>query len=111
MSMRNIRMTVSYDGTEFNGFQAQPKGRTVQGELERVLKLLTREEIAIHASGRTDAGVHASGQVFHFTTDSSIPIDRFAIAMNTKLPQDIIVLDAHEMPIDFHARHHVKRKT
>lgn len=109
--MRNIKMTVSYDGTGFNGFQAQPKGRTVQGEIERVLKLLTREEIVVHASGRTDAGVHASGQVFHFITDSFIPIDRFAIAMNTKLPQDIIVLDAQEMPIDFHARHHVKRKT
>jgi len=109
--MRNIRMTVSYDGTDFNGFQVQPKGRTVQSEIERVLKLLTKEEIDIQASGRTDAGVHASGQVFHFMTNSLMPIERFAIAMNTNLPQDIIILQACEMPLDFHARHHAKRKT
>lgn len=109
--MRNICMKVSYDGTDFNGFQNQPKGRTVQGEIERVLNILTREDIDIHASGRTDAGVHARGQVFHFLTESQIPIDRFAIALNTKLPDDIIILEAKEMPLDFHARHMVKRKT
>lgn len=109
--MRNICMKVSYDGTNFNGFQAQPKDRTVQGEIERVLRLLTKEEIVIHASGRTDAGVHARGQVFHFLTSSLIPADRFAIAMNTRLPKDVMILEALEMPLDFHARHSAKRKT
>jgi len=109
--MRNICMKVSYDGTNFNGFQTQPKDRTVQGEIEKVLNILTKEDIVIHASGRTDAGVHARGQVFHFLTSSQIPVDRFAIAMNTRLPQDIIILEAKEMPLDFHARHNAKRKT
>lgn len=109
--MRNICMKVSYDGTKFNGFQAQPKDRTVQGEIERVLKILTKEDIIIHASGRTDAGVHARGQVFHFLTSSQIPVERFAIAMNTRLPEDVMILEAREMPLDFHARHSAKRKT
>lgn len=104
-------MKISYDGTAFNGFQTQPKDRTVQDELEKVLKRITKEEIAIHASGRTDAGVHARGQVFHFLTNARMPIDRFAIAMNTELPSDIMVLEAKEMPHDFHARHNAKRKT
>jgi len=109
--MRNICMKVSYDGTKFNGFQAQPKDRAVQNVIEDVLKILTKEHITIHASGRTDAGVHARGQVFHFLTDCSIPTDRFAIAVNTRLPEDIMILDAREMPLDFHARHSAKRKT
>lgn len=109
--MRNICMKVSYDGTKFSGFQAQPKDRTVQVEIERVLTILTKEEITIHASGRTDAGVHARGQVFHFLTNCTIPTDRFAIAMNTRLPDDVMILEAKEMPLDFHARHSAKRKT
>ena len=109
--MRNICMKVSYDGTRFNGFQTQPKDRTVQGEIEHVLKILTKEHITIHASGRTDAGVHARGQVFHFLTEATIPVDRFAIAMNTRLPDDIMILEAREMSLDFHARHSAKRKT
>lgn len=109
--MRNICMTVSYDGTEFSGFQTQPRDRTVQDELEKVLKKITKEDIVIHASGRTDAGVHARGQVIHFLTNAKIPIERFTIAVNTCLPSDVLVLEAKEMPLDFHARHGAKRKT
>lgn len=109
--MRNIAVRVSYDGTNFNGFQSQPYGRTVQDEIEKALAKLVHEPVVIHGSGRTDAGVHAEGQVFHFQTASKIPIDRFAIALNTILPDDIVVLSAAEAPDRFHARHSAIRKT
>lgn len=109
--LRHIAMKVSYDGTDFNGFQAQPSGRTVQIEIEKILLKLTKEPIVIHASGRTDAGVHATGQVFHFSTHSSIPVDRFPLAMNTILPKDIVILTAREVDPSFHARHAARRKT
>ncbi|WP_270168015.1 tRNA pseudouridine(38-40) synthase TruA [Paenibacillus sp. SYP-B4298] len=109
--MRNICMTVSYDGTAYNGFQIQPIGRTIQGEIERVLHVLTGETIKIHGSGRTDAGVHARGQVFHFHTESQIPVDRWAIALNSRLPDDIVILSAEEKPLEFHSRRSAKRKT
>jgi len=109
--LRNIAVRVSYDGSNFNGFQSQPYGRTVQDEIEKAIAKLVHEPIVIHGSGRTDAGVHAEGQVFNFTTTSKIPIERWAIALNTILPADIVVLSAAEVPERFHARHSAKRKT
>ncbi|WP_036708485.1 tRNA pseudouridine(38-40) synthase TruA [Paenibacillus pinihumi] len=109
--MRNICMTVSYDGTAYNGFQIQPIGRTIQGEIEKVIHLLTGETIKIHGSGRTDAGVHARGQVFHFHTGSQIPVERWAIALNSRLPDDIVIQSAEEKHLDFHSRRSAKRKT
>ncbi len=109
--MRNICAKVSYDGTAFNGFQSQPYGRTVQEEIEKAIKKLSKEEIIIIGSGRTDAGVHAEGQVFNFHTNSTIPTDRWAIALNTRLPKDIIIVAAWDVPEDFHARRSAKRKT
>ncbi|MFF2484096.1 tRNA pseudouridine(38-40) synthase TruA [Paenibacillus sp. NPDC058071] len=109
--MRNICATVSYDGTHFNGFQSQPYGRTVQQEIEKAIQMLAGEEIIILGSGRTDAGVHARGQVFNFLTESTIPAERWAIALNTRLPKDIVILEAHEVPEDFHSRRSAKRKT
>ncbi len=109
--MRNIAVKVSYDGTDFNGFQSQPKGRTVQDEIERALYKLTGEQITINGSGRTDAGVHAEGQVFNFCTPSNIPVERWSVALNTLLPKDIIVLSSVEVPADFHARFCAKGKT
>lgn len=109
--MRNIGVTVSYDGTDFNGFQSQPYGRTVQQEIEKALKALTGEDILIIGSGRTDAGVHAYGQVFNFYTVSTIPVERFAIALNTRLPKDIVILAAYEVSEYYHARKSAKRKT
>lgn len=109
--MRNVGMLVSYDGTAYSGFQIQPNEDTVQGRIERAIKMLTNESISIHASGRTDAGVHAYGQVFHFMTESAIPIDRWTIAINSRLPDDIVIRETWEAPLSFHSRYSSKRKT
>ncbi|EFM11461.1 tRNA pseudouridine synthase A [Paenibacillus curdlanolyticus YK9] len=108
---RNIVMTVSYDGTTYSGFQSQPSGNTIQDIVETAIHSLTGEQLRIIGSGRTDAGVHARGQVFNFHTESRIPQERWALAMNTRLPDDIVILEAWEAPEAFHARHSAKRKT
>jgi tRNA pseudouridine38-40 synthase len=104
-------MRVSYDGTRYNGFQTQPDGRTIQDHLEKAIKMLSGEDVKIIASGRTDAGVHAYGQVFNFSSLSTIPVERWAMALNTRLPADIIVIEAIEVSNLFHSRHSAKRKT
>lgn len=104
-------MKVSYDGTHYNGFQTQPDGRTIQDQLEKAIKTLSDEDVKIIASGRTDAGVHAYGQVFNFLTQSNIPVDRWPMAINTRLPDDIVVREAIEVPELFHARYSAKQKT
>lgn len=111
--MRNLRMTVAYDGTRYHGFQKQ-RGTglaTIQETLEEALSILTQERIAVHGSGRTDAGVHAQGQVISFQTGSPIPASRFPLAANSVLPRDIRVLECQDMEPDFHARFSVRRKT
>ncbi|MEK8132733.1 tRNA pseudouridine(38-40) synthase TruA [Paenibacillus filicis] len=109
--MRNICITVSYDGAGYNGFQVQPGLNTVQHQLEQAIRWLTGEEVKIHASGRTDAGVHARGQVFHFHTGSKIPVTRWGMALNGRLPHDIRIWDVREVPLEFHSRRWAKRKT
>ncbi|HEY8393070.1 MAG TPA: tRNA pseudouridine(38-40) synthase TruA [Capillibacterium sp.] len=110
--MVNIKLTIAYDGTEFAGYQRQGQGeRTVQGELEKALRRLTGTVPKLIAAGRTDAGVHAKGQVVNFTTDSPIPFDRWPAALNSCLPPDLIVWQAEEVPLSFHARYGAKRKT
>lgn len=109
--MRNICMTVSYDGNGYNGFQTQPSCNTVQDHLEHAIFLLTGEKLKITASGRTDAGVHARGQVFNFYTNSVIPIERWCLAINARLPDNIIVWNARLVPDHFHSRRSAKRKT
>lgn len=111
MSQKTIRLTLSYDGTDFHGFQAQPGLRTVQGEVERVLSKLTGEEIRFFGSGRTDAGVHALGQVGHFVTQSPIPVEKMAYILNMHLPSDIVAREAREVPPGFHARYDATGKT
>lgn len=111
IQVRNIMMDVSYDGTPYCGFQVQPGLRTVQGELEEAIRKLTGERIKLTSSGRTDAGVHARKQVVNFVTSSTIPASRWALAMNTRLPDDIVVQAAEEVPLGFHARRSAKRKT
>lgn len=101
--MRNIMLTLSYDGTDFHGWQRQPQLRTVQQDLENALHQLTGARPATTASGRTDAGVHALGQVVHFFTDSRHSCQTFIRALNALLPQDVRVLEAREMPQAFHA--------
>lgn len=109
--MRNLCMVVSYDGSRYHGFQSQPDKNTIQDYLEGALFILTGEHVKITASGRTDAGVHARGQVFNFYTESVIPIARWCLALNNRLPDDIVILKAKEVPIDFHSRRAAKKKT
>lgn len=101
--MRNIKLLLSYDGTEFSGWQRQPDRRTVQQVLEEAIGRLTGAEPATNASGRTDAGVHALGQVVHFYTASRHAPEVFLKALNATLPHDVRVRGACEMPQAFHA--------
>lgn len=108
---RNIKCEISYDGTDFHGFQIQPGKRTIQGEIESALEIITKQSIPIIASGRTDAGVHARKQVCNFFTESRIPEEKWEIAINSLLPNDIVILSANEMPLEFHSRYDVQTKT
>ncbi|HYE81820.1 MAG TPA: tRNA pseudouridine(38-40) synthase TruA [Clostridia bacterium] len=103
--MRNIKLIIEYDGTNYCGWQVQENGPSVQAEIEKALKVITGENIRINGSGRTDAGVHARGQVANFTAISSIPQEKFAYALNSLLPRDIVIKDSAEVPMDFHARY------
>ncbi|WP_203364228.1 tRNA pseudouridine(38-40) synthase TruA [Bacillus sp. REN10] len=103
--MNRIKCTISYDGALFFGYQVQPNGRTVQEELEKVLKKMHKgRDVKVTASGRTDAGVHAVGQVIHFDTPLMLPAERWPVALNSQLPGDISVLTAEIVPESFHAR-------
>ena len=107
---RNIRLLLEYDGTDFEGWQIQARGRTVQGELARTLEILLKEPIRPTGSGRTDAGTHALGQVAHFHTHSDLPADRILRSLNGLLPADVAVLAVDDVPPDFHARYSAKSK-
>lgn len=107
---RVIKCVIEYDGTDFRGFQRQKRARTVQAELEKVLRRITGKKTIIYPSGRTDSGVHARGQVIHFYTDSEIPLLNFRQAMNAWLPDDIGVREITQAAADFHARFDAKRK-
>jgi len=109
--MRRIRMTVSYDGTEFHGWQVQPGLPTVQSVLETVLAEIEGAPVRIAGSGRTDAGVHALAQVAAFTLVNPIPVDNLRKAINRLLPQDIRVFDVAEAAADFHPRYQAVAKT
>lgn len=108
--MRRIRLIVSYDGTNYVGWQIQPNGVSVQELLEKALFELTGEQIRVEGSGRTDSGVHARAQVAHFDTNVRMAANKFAIAMNTHLPDDIRVLFSEECDPSFHARFSAKKK-
>ena len=108
--MRRIRLIISYDGTNYVGWQVQPNGVSVQELLEKALLELTGQQIRIEGSGRTDSGVHARAQVAHFDTSVRMAADKFAIAMNMHLPEDIRVLYSEECDPSFHARFSAKRK-
>ncbi|MFC5610444.1 tRNA pseudouridine(38-40) synthase TruA [Metabacillus niabensis] len=109
--MMRIKCIVSYDGTQFHGYQIQPMKRTVQQEIESALtKLHKGQNVKIYASGRTDAGVHAVGQVFHFDTKMNIPEEKWPYALNRYLPEDIVLQEAKYVPSDFHARYDTTAK-
>lgn len=115
--MKNVLLTIEYDGTDFSGWQRQPGQRTVQGELERVLSILCRIPITVDGTGRTDAGVHALGQRATFHGEFGIPVARIPAAANDLLavsrqkPGDLRILSAQEVPEDFHARYNAVGKT
>ncbi len=109
--MRNIKLTIEYDGKDFNGWQKQPNKLNIQGEIERAIKDITGEEVNLIASGRTDAGVHSLGQIANFKTNSNIPIEKIPIALNTKLKRSIRIIDAKEVEESFHSRYNCKKKT
>ena len=104
-------MTFSYDGTNYNGYQKQPKGKTIQNEIEKCLtKINSNRNVSIHATGRTDAGVHALNQKAHFEVDEKIDIEKEKNILNKLLPDDIYVKRIEEVSDDFHARFSVKAK-
>jgi tRNA pseudouridine38-40 synthase len=107
---RRVRMIIQYDGTAYAGWQRQLTGLGIQQVMEEELTKLTGHKCALHASGRTDSGVHAAAQVAHFDTDCRIPAEKFAFALNTGLPKDIRVVYSDEAEPRFHARFDVVRK-
>ncbi|MFA5543757.1 MAG: tRNA pseudouridine(38-40) synthase TruA [Bacilli bacterium] len=104
------KCVVSYDGTNFHGFQRQKELRTVQLEIEEVLKLILKDIVKIHSAGRTDTGVHSHGQVFHFDTNISMPEKNMKNAINSRLPRDIYVKNVEIVSSDFHSRYSAKGK-
>jgi tRNA pseudouridine38-40 synthase len=109
--MRNLKLTLSYDGTDFSGWQVQPRATTIQGTLASAIGRITGEKVLPQASGRTDAGVHALAQVVTFVTESSVPTKNFQKALNDVLPASVRILQVDEAAADFHARHAAKAKT
>jgi tRNA pseudouridine38-40 synthase len=108
--MRNIKMIVAYVGTRYAGWQVQPGRATIQGVLETRLSTMLAEKVAIAGAGRTDAGVHARGQVANFSTASRVPVSGLVRGLNALLPEDIRVMKAEEAPGSFHARSDARSK-
>lgn len=102
---RRILLRVAYDGTNYHGWQVQPNAKTIEGELNRVLTQLTGEKIQVTGASRTDAGVHALGNVAVFDTASKIPAEKFSYALNQRLPEDIVIQSSLQVADDFHPRH------
>lgn len=108
---RRLKLLLEYSGTRYHGWQFQPNVVTLQGTLEACLARLTNGPVRLHAAGRTDAGVHALGQVVHFDTASTIALPALVRGANSLLPGDIVVRTAEDVPMDFHARYSARRKT
>ena len=109
--MQNIKLTLAYDGTDFCGWQMQPGQPTVQGAISDVLENLTAQRLQIQGAGRTDAGVHAAGQVANFKTEAELSADEFQRAFNALLPESIRIVAAEQVAPDFHARWSAAAKT
>ncbi|MFC1548970.1 tRNA pseudouridine(38-40) synthase TruA [Candidatus Omnitrophota bacterium] len=108
--MRNIKLTITYDGTDYRGWQVQKNGQTVQEEMERAVKKVFGKRHRIYGASRTDAGVHAEQQVANFKVSSNIPIKSVQPALNAALPENIVVTGAEEVPVDFNSRFDAKSK-
>ena len=102
--MRNIKITIEYDGTNYHGWQVQPNAITIQAAIQDALAKITKTQTQIIGAGRTDTGVHAAGQVANFHTRSQMPPIAFQKGLNAILPRDIVIVNAEEVPPDFHAR-------
>src|SRR4051794_35685958 len=109
--MRNIKLTIAYDGNDFHGWQIQPGQPTIQGVLSDLLQKITKQPVQLQGAGRTDAGVHAWGQVANFCTDSAMSPEEFVRALNAQLPPAIRIRCAQEVSPGFHARWHAQAKT
>ena len=109
--MKNIKITIEYEGTNYFGWQRQHEGPTIQEVIENALQNITGENISLLGSGRTDSGVHALGQVANFKTESNIKAAEFQMGLNSSLSKDITILDAREVELDFHAQYSAKSKT
>lgn len=109
--MRNIKLIIEYDGTNYYGWQRQKIGNTVQQKVEEAISKVTNEEIEVIGSSRTDSGVHARGYVANFKTNARMPAEKFREAINCKLPEDISIIHSEEVTEDFHARYHSEGKT
>jgi len=109
--MRNIKLVIEYDGTNYHGWQVQPNGLTIQEVIEEKIQTMTRQRVRLIGSGRTDARVHALGQVANFRTDSTIPVEGFHRGLNSLLPPDIAIQSVEEVDLQFHAQYAAKRKT
>jgi tRNA pseudouridine38-40 synthase len=109
--MKRIKLTVAYDGTNYCGWQLQPGKPTIEAEINKALSGLLGEEITVIGASRTDSGVHAFGNVAVFDTDSAIQADKICLAVNQRLPKDIRVQSSMEVPVDFHPRRVISRKT
>ena len=108
---KNFRLVIEYDGTNYHGWQIQPEDISIQGEIQKVLRVITQSDIPVTGSGRTDAGVHAVGQVAHFKAVTALSPEKFHDALNKMLPDDIVIRACNRVDIDFHARFSAKRKT
>jgi len=108
--MRNIKFTIEYDGTNYHGWQSQINAVAVQDVITDAIKKLTGEDCNLIGAGRTDVGVHALGQVANFVTESRIPAERFSYALNSILPEDIVIKKSEEANPDFHSRYSAKGK-
>lgn len=109
--MRNIRLTIEYDGKNFAGWQTQPGKISIQGEIIKAIKEITGEDVELNASGRTDAGVHALAQVANFKIEKNIEVEKIPYAINSKLPNSIVIKKAEEVEERFHSRYNCKGKT
>ena len=109
--MRNIKLTIEYDGTRYYGWQRQPIGNTIQQEVEKAISKVIKEYVEVIGSSRTDSGVHAKGYVANFKTNVKMPAEKFRDAINCKLPRDIVIIKSEEVDLDFHARYSSKGKT
>ena len=109
--MKRVKLTVAYDGTRYSGWQVQQNAVTIEEVLNKALSKLTGEEIAVIGASRTDAGVHAMGNVAVFDTESTIPGERFLYVLNQKMPEDIVIVASEEVPLTWHPRHQDTLKT